>query len=151
MEQYQQMTEKQWILAQGVVNEIPILVRCISPMDPVMIVPDLGLLIIIYWEYDGDASGFPTAVEKSLMDTFETRLNTSLREDQSGLMVGVQTINGRQTYVFYARDIELFQEHVIQITDDLEKPYPIQIEFQEDPTWGFFFEHVYVEPNEGEQ
>ncbi|MCA9040772.1 MAG: DUF695 domain-containing protein [Planctomycetaceae bacterium] len=153
MNQFTEMMETNWLIAQGVVNQFPILVRCISPLSREDTLPELTHLIVVYWEYEGDEQGLPLPSESELMEQFERRICSALANDRFGVLVGVQTINGRRTFIYYARNVEGFQDHLIEITEDLEKPYPIQIEADEDPQWNFFFEHIYIEPeeNEGDQ
>lgn len=150
MNRYKKMMETQWLIAQGQVHDRPIIARCVSPLERQDILPDTPWLVVVYWEYEGDASGLPLPAENGQMEVFERRLSNALGDDSFGAMVGVQTVNGRRTFIFYVRDVDGFQEHLVEITDDLENPWPIQIEFDEDPEWNFFFEHIYLEQQDAQ-
>lgn len=108
--------------------------------------PDSGIskhpqLIRIYWDYTQHESGMPSTDDSQSMEVLENRLVGALEADLSGVLAAAITTNGYREWVWYCVSIEVFAEKLHNMPQETD-PYPIQIEAENGPVWGYFFNQV---------
>jgi hypothetical protein len=106
-------------------------------------IPDgcvFGWAVEISWPYDG-ADDYPSGEVNQKQLAFETSL-----DDLSGMngfseLVQVSTGMGKKEWLYYTSDRDRFMRefNALLAGDD---PYPIQINFYEDPSWQIWSEVV---------
>lgn len=130
-----------WAGAEGVHNELPLIIRFRQEVSKDSHIAVLPLLIKICWRFEDSPSGMPSNVESEAMEVFEDRLVDALEPDIIGMLVAAITTNGYREWVYYVKSVESFAERLHAMPQE-EDPYPIEIETQEDPRWDYFFNKI---------
>ena len=132
-----------WELAEGVHNEIPLVIRFRSELTKNSNISNHPQLIKIYWKYSSlkSITGMPSESDNKQMEIFENRLVKVLESDLSGILTSVVTTNGTREWVIYTKSKDLFSEKLHEMPQEI-KPYPISIETEKDLNWGYFFNRV---------
>jgi uncharacterized protein DUF695 len=99
-----------------------------------------GCAVEISWPYDG-VNGYPGSDVNQQQLAFETAL-----DDLSGMngfseLVQVSTGMGKKDWLYYTSDQERFMRDLNALLEGHD-PYPIQINFYDDPDWQIWSEVV---------
>ncbi len=131
----------EWAVAEGVHNDLPLMIRFRNKLVPNVNVSALPRLIQIYWNYSEHESGMPSEAESQSMEVFENRLVEALESDISGILAAAITTNGYREWVYYTQSTDIFAKKLHNMHQEID-PYPIEIEADSDPEWNYFFNQV---------
>lgn len=132
--------EDHWMLAEGLLDENPVIVRVREGLRPLVGHPQLGQRLRIVWEYRSDEdSGLPLAAELPMLERFEDTLVAAYESDRLALLAHVLTCDGLRQWVFYTSDPEQCVERLNDAFAD-EPEFPIELSADADPDWSEFLE-----------
>ena len=131
----------QWSIAEGTHNDLPLMIRFRNKLSPDSGVSNHPQLIRIFWNYSPHESGMPSADDSQSMEIFENRLVDALETDLSGVLAAAITTNGYREWVWYCLSTDVFAERLHNMPQETD-PYPIEIEAENDPKWGYYFNQV---------
>jgi hypothetical protein len=89
--------------------------------------------IVIQWPYEPASGMPPKPVNQQHLD-FERALDPLSCENDNSELVQVTTGGGLKEWIYYARSRELFMARMNELLE-AHPPYPLQIEFYDDPKW----------------
>ncbi len=135
------VSEDQWAVAEGIHNDLPLMIRFRNKLVSGINVSKHPRVIKIYWEYAEHQSGMPSKRDSELMEKFENRMVDALESDLAGVLTAVITTNGSREWVYYVKSVDEFGSRLHNMPQEKE-PYPIQIETEVDSGWGYFFDQV---------
>lgn len=91
------------------------------------------------WDYGGRPDGMPDEEDARLMEDATEALHKELKKTKAVVMTGIYTGDGRRDWVFYTRDLGLFQSIFNRALAGVDS-MPLQIEAEEDPGWEEYLE-----------
>jgi hypothetical protein len=94
----------------------------------------------ISWPYDG-VNGYPSSDVNQKQLAFETALDDLSGMNRFSELVQVSTGMGKKEWLYYTSDQERFMRDFNALLAGHD-PYPIQINFYEDPSWQIWSEVV---------
>lgn len=106
--------------------------------------------IDIAWNYEADSSGMPTDADARLMEEVTEALKSKFKKDPIGIMTGIYTGDGCRQWIFYTRNLMLFQSVFNKALIDLPL-IPFVISAEEDVEWNEYREMreiSYIPPEE---
>ncbi len=97
--------------------------------------------IVINWPYESESVKPADEINQQQID-FETALESLSTHNDNSELMQVKTGLGSKEWVYYARNQEKFMELFNTLLAG-HPPYPLRIEFYEDPEWKIWAETVF--------
>lgn len=88
----------------------------------------------VAWEYEPGRGGMPGDADAELMEKATDALQAAFRKDKIAYMTGIYTGDGRRDWIFYTRNLNIFNKVFNLALADLDQ-MPLLIEAEEDPEW----------------
>lgn len=90
--------------------------------------------IDVSWEYNSLENGMPEDADARLMEQVTDSLLAAFKKDQVAVMTGIYTGEGRRDWVFYCKNLAIFNKVFNKALEELPT-IPILIEAEEDKDW----------------
>lgn len=90
--------------------------------------------INVTWNYNSLPNGLPEDEEAHLMEEVTDNLLSEFKKDKVGVMTGIYTGEGKRDWVFYTKNLAIFNKVFNKALSDLPT-IPIVIEAEEDKDW----------------
>lgn len=90
--------------------------------------------INVSWNYNSLSNGMPEDAESHLMEQITDSLLMAFKKDQVAVMTGIYTGEGRRDWVFYCKNLAIFNKVFNRALEDLPT-IPLLIEAEEDKDW----------------
>lgn len=123
-----------WTAISGELDSGPFILRHLSDLEPRS---DLGNLLRIVWIYaDENTGALPDEFESRAMTDFENILVDRFENDGLAMLTAALTFDGSRQWVWYTSDVSECGDRLNNLPST-EEPYPIEIDAEEDPEWGY--------------
>ena len=102
--------------------------------------------IDVSWNYNALSNGLPEDQDAKIMEQVTDLLLAAFKKDQVAVMTGIYTGEGRRDWVFYSKNLPLFNKVFNRALQDLPT-IPFLIEAEEDKDWDEYLqmrEETYV-------
>lgn len=88
----------------------------------------------VAWEYSALPDGMPSKESAEMLEKVTDAFSDALAEDKIAVMTGIYTGDGRRDWVFYTKNLKVFNSFFNRALKDLPL-LPLQIDAEEDPEW----------------
>ncbi|WP_299263135.1 DUF695 domain-containing protein [uncultured Psychrosphaera sp.] len=134
-----------WTVAEGYLGEDKMFLRYRHEIKHSTDVSKYPKAIHVFWKYEPNDSGMPSAEVNKDMGVFEEHLVNALEVDMSGVITAIITKEGSRHWLFYSKDTNTFASK-LQSIPHKNSAYPIEIEANNDNEWKDYFENMYIPP-----
>ena len=127
--------ESDWWFAEARKDGVKHYVRARRVADVATLAVELPILMVITWQYAGNAEGMPpneSTIEK--MDRFENLLVGGVEEVGIAVKTSCVTGAGQRIWNYYAHNADSFRE-AMRLALANQPPFPIEVEAVDDPGW----------------
>ena len=95
--------------------------------------------ITVSWDYNRLPNGMPEDMDVELMEKATDALQAAFKKDRVAYMTGIYTGDGRRDWVFYTKNLNIFNKVFNMALADLDT-MPLAIEAEADPEWNEYRE-----------
>ena len=133
----QAMSPSEWVIAAGIEDDLPVIIRLRQPIPKGYAVDALPFLVSISWSYpSADSNGMPDGETNQSQIEFEDLLDP-LDEDARWLQVLVFTGNGRKEWHWYTADPDGWSTRVSELLG--RRPdFPVEFLRSHQPDWALY-------------
>jgi hypothetical protein len=142
MEKSKDQSHNSWSVAEGVSDDLPVILRYRSNLNITSLTTLFPHLITIQWTFKNPAlSMLPSFIDKQELDDFEESLWIATETNNCGMLTVVITSNGYRNWYVYVKNIDKFSQ-TLSLLPQKEERYPIEIFLDRDEDWQFYREII---------
>lgn len=128
------MKERWWTAPTESESGATVLVTGRDYMDDIISGGKYIYRVTVGWEYNRLPNGMPEDAEARMMEQATDALQAAFKKDKVAYMTGIYTGDGRRDWVFYTRNLNIFNKVFNAALSSLDT-MPLLIEAEEDRNW----------------
>lgn len=128
------MKERWWTAPTESESGATILVTGRDYMDEIIEKGKYIYRITVSWDYNRLPNGMPEDGDARQMEKATDALQEAFKKDKVAYMTGIYTGDGRRDWVFYTKNLNIFNKIFNMALSDLDQ-MPLVIEAEEDRDW----------------